>query len=284
MTYLRCTPGPRIASIVESIWVQESTADAATTTYPPTRVIPTGFTDVAFYFRDPFFHINDPGHEILPPVVITGPQTSYCQFGALGQTGIVIVRFWPGKASAFLHCPIGDLRDVNVDLSLVLSAALVHEVEERIREATDHPGRIAVIEEFVGRLVQPLRHPEIAYQAVHCILRTAGRASVRNVAKQMSVSVRHLERICRDFIGLSPKVISRIVRLQRALEMRETGMQWAAIAHSGGYQDQSHLCNDSMSFSGLSPEALDSRSRATELARYFNHGPGMSHFCKTIYA
>ena len=71
------------------------------------------------------------------------------------------------------------------------------------------------------------------------------------------VSQRQLDRLFRQHLGVSPKVLSRVARFQRALNRLKTdpGCTLAAVAADCGYYDQPHFVRDFKRFSGVPPRA-----------------------------
>jgi transcriptional regulator GlxA family with amidase domain len=74
----------------------------------------------------------------------------------------------------------------------------------------------------------------------------------------MGVSERHLRRLFRETVGVSPKTFARMSRFQRALQAaRSDGRAgWASIAAAAGYYDQAHLIADFRVLAGVTPQAL----------------------------
>lgn len=76
-----------------------------------------------------------------------------------------------------------------------------------------------------------------------------------------------LSRVCREIgwsprrlrdrfalqIGLSPKEITRVARLQRALRLQISGMESARVAARGGFYDQAHYIRECRAMTGLTP-------------------------------
>jgi hypothetical protein len=62
-----------------------------------------------------------------------------------------------------------------------------------------------------------------------------------------------------ETLGLSPKMLARIARVQRALALARTDTltTWSAIAASSGYFDQSHLVRDFRQLVGCLPSEFD---------------------------
>jgi AraC-like DNA-binding protein len=89
---------------------------------------------------------------------------------------------------------------------------------------------------------------------------------VSQIAAWHHLSVRQVERIFEAHVGLRPKVFARIERLQRALRMSHGDFKqdWAALALSAGYFDQSHMVREFRVLTGETPlrfKALQQRGR-----------------------
>jgi AraC-like DNA-binding protein len=82
-------------------------------------------------------------------------------------------------------------------------------------------------------------------------------ASVNAVADELGVSARHLRRVFRQTVGVSPKTFAKLARFRRALvAAREGQAGWASIAAGAGYYDQAHLIAEFRAIAGVTPGAL----------------------------
>ena len=83
-------------------------------------------------------------------------------------------------------------------------------------------------------------------------------ASVSAVADDLGVSERHLRRVFREAIGVSPKTFARLARFRRALgaARRDGHESWASIAAEAGYYDQAHLIAEFRVIAGVTPQGL----------------------------
>ncbi len=83
-------------------------------------------------------------------------------------------------------------------------------------------------------------------------------ASVSAVADDLGVSERHLRRVFRETVGMSPKAFVRVTRFHRALRAarKDAHASWASIAAEVGYYDQAHLIAEFRAIAGATPRAL----------------------------
>jgi transcriptional regulator GlxA family with amidase domain len=104
---------------------------------------------------------------------------------------------------------------------------------------------------------------------VNEILRSRGQLRVEQLAEKVGWSRRQIEREFRSGVGVSPKVLARIIRFQNLLrlvgesELRE----WADVALAVGYADQPHMVREFREFSGQSPTAAT--AEFGDLSRHF---------------
>ena len=84
-----------------------------------------------------------------------------------------------------------------------------------------------------------------------------GGIPIRQVAKELGISARTLQRQFIDHLGVSPKFYARRLRLTHAAILADQSEQviWADVAASCGFHDQAHLINEYQSLIGLTPNA-----------------------------
>lgn len=82
-----------------------------------------------------------------------------------------------------------------------------------------------------------------------------GSVSTKELAKKHNLSERQIERTFKDKNGITPKLYSRIIRFQGAMQAIESGrnLNMADIAFNLGYSDQAHMTREFRSLSGKTP-------------------------------
>ena len=88
-------------------------------------------------------------------------------------------------------------------------------------------------------------------------LKPPGERSRRpRLAQAAGWSRKHLAARFRDEIGIGPKAVARIVRINRAIgEARSAAVGWADIAAGCGFADQAHMTREFQALVGVSPTA-----------------------------
>ncbi|MBD3903328.1 helix-turn-helix transcriptional regulator [Chryseobacterium sp. Ch-15] len=104
---------------------------------------------------------------------------------------------------------------------------------------------------------------DLITQSVQFIMKNRGNITVASVARSLKCSERHLQKLFKSFIGISPKLFINIIKLREALDgivypidKPETMTQ---LAVSNGYYDQPHFNNTFSSFIGKTPKNFNEK-------------------------
>jgi AraC-like DNA-binding protein len=74
---------------------------------------------------------------------------------------------------------------------------------------------------------------------------------VAALADGLGLSERQLRRRCLELFGYGPKVLDRVLRLERALAAARRGAPFALVAADAGYADQPHLAREVRALAGV---------------------------------
>jgi len=170
----------------------------------------------------------------------------------------VTVRLRLGAPEAVLGVPASALADRIVPLDELWGGAPTGRVLQRLADAPDLIAAAAILESAIAERVA---RANAGRPGVRLALDAADRlvrASVNAVAAELAVSDRHLRRVFRETVGVSPKAFARMARFRRALGAARAGGHggWASIAAAAGYYDQAHLIADFRAIAGVTPQAL----------------------------
>lgn len=156
-------------------------------------------------------------------------------------------------ARRVLGVPAGELANRLVALEDVLGS-FAAELVERLGDARDAGERHAVAQRLLARRLSDddATAPEVAY-ALARLRATRGSARVETIAAEVGWSRRHLAARFREAVGLPPKALGRLVRVEDAAQRVRAGDPLAEVAYRAGYSDQSHFNRDFRELVGCTP-------------------------------
>jgi AraC-like DNA-binding protein len=182
-------------------------------------------------------------------LLIAGPdRTAHVVSPTPGAT-YAALRFPPGVGPAVFGVPADVLRDRRVPLAEVWTLARARRAADAITRA---PDRIAALEELAGRRLAD-SPPDPVTRAVAARLRAG--TPVALIASEFDLSERHLLRRSTAAFGYGPKVLARILRMQRAVTLARSAPP-AQVAATAGYADQAHLSREVRALAGVPLGAL----------------------------
>ena len=194
-----------------------------------------------------------------PTVFYSGPSDRYIVTETDGaQEGMVVELTLPG-ARRLLGRPLNELGDRMISLADLLGRR-ADEILGRIVEAPSPAARLALLEAAIeariaGASDRGTRDLEWAWNLQHA---RGGRMPVSELANTIGCSRKHLAvRFDREF-GLSPKLLARIMRFDRAIRIVRFGevASWSDLASQCGYADQAHMAREFVAFAGDPPTSL----------------------------
>ena len=82
--------------------------------------------------------------------------------------------------------------------------------------------------------------------------------SIKEISDQVGYSQKHVIKIFKANIGVTPKEFLKIIRFQKAIDdiEKKGTVNWTSIADDCGFYDQSHFIADFRKFSGLTPAQI----------------------------
>jgi AraC-like DNA-binding protein len=193
---------------------------------------------------------------------ISGAQSKFLVIDALPRSSMIGVHFRPGGAAPFLGLPANELSGQVVELDAIWSNA-IWEWREQLLAAKTSAKKFVVLEQLLlQRLAKfrQCRNRAIAW-ALDRYIAEPGVQTIASVSSQLGFSHKHFIDLFRRETGLTPKLFCRIRRFQQVLieVQARTEIDWADVACSCGYFDQSHLVHDFAKFSGLKPSVYPKR-------------------------
>lgn len=155
------------------------------------------------------------------------------------------IRFYAWSAYVFAE------DSLRATLNGYFEAASIFEwLDKRIRpelpEYRTLRERAAFVEQLLLKRLSVVKENNVVYDTVQNMISNRGSKEISDLAKESFVSTRQLERLFHEYIGITPKKLSNLIRYQFLWRdiLCETKFDVLSAVHKYGYTDQSHLLRE----------------------------------------
>jgi AraC-like DNA-binding protein len=173
-----------------------------------------------------------------------------------GEGWVVGTKFRPGAFRPFVAFSMCELTDRELAVTHVF-APHGRALERDVHQARTDAERVTRVEAFLRSRLPPMDARALdAGRVVDRAQTDSTITTVGELAHRSGLGVRALERLFREYVGVSPKWVIRRFRVQEVAERAaaaEGRVDWAAVALDLGYADQAHLARDFKAQVGRTP-------------------------------
>lgn len=262
MRYREYYPNAPLNRFVECFWTLEG--ESAPIATEPERVLPDGCAEVILNFGDRFVQHREDQRHLQPLHFLVGQITRPMLISPTGHVELIGVRFHPGGTAPFFRVPMEQLTNQAVELEL-LSKPIATRIAEQVEPLPTLPLKIVELARILTQAIE-INDCDLSFLSLaQRVVLSGGMISIDDLANSSGLSHRQLERRFLRDVGVSPKVLCRILRFQQVFRVVEADPTWANVAVDCGYYDQAHLIRDFRQFAEQTPVALfDSQTALTE--------------------
>lgn len=240
--YREWTAPPPLRGCFGQLWRSDLAADHSGTV----TVLPDGCVDILW--RDGQLYVVGPDVVAAHPQLAPGAQ-------------VLGARFQPGAAQAWLGLPLCELVGTAVPLDAVLGVT-ARQMATQLNDAGHGHVRQHLFAQLLAGLPRSTGGPHAVAAHLFGQLQAGGH-DLAAIGTALQVSPRSLRRLCHAQFGYGPKMLERVLRLQRLLAMAraQPGAGLADLAAEVGYADQSHLSREVRALAGTGAAALCAQQR-----------------------
>lgn len=171
--------------------------------------------------------------------------------------GVVFgVKFKPGGFFPFLKSPVSVITNESIRIKEIFGGE-VNRLEEHILSQSNQEKMIKIVDCFLQeKLPQEDDKVTLVNNIIAKIYTDPEIVKVETICELFSMNIRKVQRLFKDYVGVSPKWVIRLYRLQQAAEKMDQSEieNFTQLAYDLGYFDQAHFNKDFKNFIGISPQ------------------------------
>jgi AraC-like DNA-binding protein len=238
--YVEYPPPVALRPHVECFWLRTPSLNAPAVT----RVLPDGCVDIVLVIDGALSAAHAVG-TMTRPLLVLGSQ----------YPSVVGVRFRPGRARMIFGLPASELTNLWVSLEEVWPDAT--SLIDRLARLTGALAAVVALQRALEeRLSSASGVPPQVTAAIERIASAQGHLRIGSLGPALGITRQSLARQFAEHVGVSPKMLSRVVRLRSLLAhvRGADSVPWSSLALRHGFYDQSHLIEDFRELTGLPPD------------------------------
>lgn len=207
-------------------------------------VVPHGSATLVFYINTKGIHSRLFGPSTIPQTV--GKIANEC-------STILIIEFQPAGLFAFTSTKQEELMDAILPFGTI-NSILDQSLKKIFNQAKTADALLLTLEkELENNLLAD--YPVELSEAIQLVIQHLGNVPPNVVASKVHYSERHLNRIFKQFLGLNMKTFSRLVRINKAIELinnKRNSLNY--VCRESGFYDISHFVRDFKTVCGITPQ------------------------------
>lgn len=164
------------------------------------------------------------------------------------------VRFRVFGQQAFLSDPVGEWTSASHQLPVrdLFSEALLNELQDSFLEYSNlETLNVSIARVMLKYVERPIIDPRVLRFACYCYQPNRSLDLKTIASRELGITDRQLRRLSQQYLGLSPKAFSKVLRFQNTLKAWNTEQDTMAWAE--WYFDQSHFSREFKSLTGVTP-------------------------------
>ena len=242
-------PGAQLQPFIRYYWILNTNEDIDTLTFP------IGCPQLIFH-RWSRFYIPEFKTE-QARFSISGQVNFPARIQSSGDVETIVVVFHPHAIGTMFNIPVSSFYNQEID-GYSLGDKSLNILADDVLNADDAAEAIKIIEKWLlSRLEDTAIYnfKRVGISLKHLFLDNT--INVESMAQLACLSRKQFERVFFNAIGMKPKEYSNVARFQKSLWLMQNGNRdFADIAYSCGYSDQSHSIRECRRYSGTTPAEL----------------------------
>lgn len=186
---------------------------------------------------------------------VAGLQTKPTNVESYGISKMVVIQFKTLGAFVFLNNPLHYFTNNYIPLDKILNNE-ADEIWEQLKETKNINEIFLVVENFLNRKLLTNKLPnQKLISTIEILLDNKVNLSINKICNRLNISRKHLNNLSKEYVGVSPKTLFSLNRLQNILKTISVSPaeKLVNVAYRLEYFDQAHFTNDFKRFTNLTP-------------------------------
>lgn len=242
-------PNAQLQPFIRYYWIQNTNENLDVLTFP------IGYPQLIFHRRTRFYIPELKSEQAR--FSISGQVNFPAKIQSSGDVETIVVVFYPHAIGTVFNIPLSSFYNEEID-GYSLGDKTLNALADDVLNAEDSTEAIKMIEKCLwSRLAESEIYNFKRVGVSLTQLFSDKSISVESMAQIACLSRKQFDRVFFKAVGMNPKEYSSVVRFQKSLWLMQNGNRdFADIAYSCGYADQSHFIRECRRYSGTTPVEL----------------------------
>ena len=250
MNYHEFPPPAALSHSVRCFWLLEEQHTPHTEEH---MFFPERLVRLVFYQGDSYVGLPGGSLEKLPNTYLMGLQSGPLRAVSRGFARVLGVELYPWAAMRLLG--LEKVRSMHFSEAGMLLERLGRQISALLRLESEREA-LELLEDWLTSRSQVVNlEPNPATLAATRLYESKGQGKILDIAEELGISSRQLERGFMSTVGISAKQLARTIRFEEAFNrlMLEPQLNLTELAHTLGFADQAHFNREFKAFSSMNP-------------------------------
>ncbi len=221
--YRECKPSYKNVSKYVAYFYEFNTSESKNVSIP---IIPDGCMDIVFILSNQEYHSY-----------IAGTALTFSGLLAIKNRYVIGIRLNPGAFKMFF-----DIEPIQILSQQIPFRACSGDINEQLYRAKSFRERADILERYLIAHMKIREKYEIIQYCIQRMVASKGLVNINTLSAEVNYSTRFINNLFRDYIGLSPKYLDEIIKLQATVFLiANSNTSLCEIAFQSGFCDQSHM-------------------------------------------
>ena len=246
-------PASPLADFIENYWFVVTPPGASMNL--SVDVFADARADLVFNMGDAYTRLEPGKVEVIRHSNLDAQRVHPITIKQRGEVVVAGVRFKTAGLGAFVSS-VHRFTNRVVPVATAFGRDAVT-LERALRASVGDPKKQgALLDDYFTSHLAPTESKRQLWALKSKIEAARGLVRIDDLCDESGVSIRHVDRLFREHLGVRPKTFARIARFQNAITLLKSdpGSTMADVAARCGYYDQSHFVHEFRRFAGAPPK------------------------------